>query len=136
MTQQTTDRAAHNVALMEAGYAAFARGDLMAVEALFDPGIVWHAQRLGRLGGDHRGWPAVLSFFGQSMELTRGTFAIEVRETFGNETGSVAVVRSTGRRGELALDDQQVHVFHLRDDRVIEVWQYVGDGEAAAAFWA
>lgn len=136
MTQQKTDRAAHNVALMESGYAAFARGDLMAVEALFDPDIVWHAQRLGRLGGDHRGWPAVLNFFGESMELTQGTFAVEIREAFGNETGSAAVVRSTGRRGELALDDQQVHVFHVRDDRVTEVWQYVGDGEAAAAFWA
>lgn len=136
MTQQKTDRAAHNVALMESGYAAFARGDLMALEALFDPDIVWHAQRLGRLGGDHRGWPAVLNFFGESMELTQGTFAVEIREAFGNETGSAAVVRSAGRRGELALDDQQVHVFHVRDDRVTEVWQYVGDGEAAAAFWA
>lgn len=136
MTQQTTDRAAHNVALMESGYAAFARGDLMALEALFDPDIVWHAQRLGRLGGDHRGWPAVLNFFGETMELTQGTFTVEIRETFGNETGSAAVVRSAGRRGELALDDQQVHVFHVRDDRVTEVWQYVGDGEAAAAFWA
>ena len=136
MSQQINDRAAHNVALMEAGYAAFARGDLVAVEALFDPEVGWHAQRLGRLGGDHRGWPAVLKFFGESMELTQGTFAIEIRETFGNETGSAAVVRSTGRRAGLVLDDQQVHLFHLRGERVVEVWQYVGDGEAAASFWA
>lgn len=44
--------------------------------------------------------------------------------------------REALRNRALALDDQQVHVCHLRDDRVIEVWQYVGDGEAAAAFWA
>ena len=136
MSQLTVDRTAHNVALMNSGYAAFAKGDLVTLEALFDPNIVWHVQRLGQLSGDHRGWPAVLKFFAQSMELTQGTFGIRVEETLGNETGSAAVVRSTGKRGNLTLDDQQVHLFHLRDDRVIEVWQYVGDAEAAAAFWS
>jgi hypothetical protein len=47
----------------------------------------------------------------------------------------VAIVRSTARRGDLALDDRQVHVFHLHDDRVIEVWQYVGDGAEVEGFW-
>jgi hypothetical protein len=40
------------------------------------------------------------------------------------------------QRGRQALDDQQVHVFHLRDERVAEVWQYVGDVEAVSSFWA
>ena len=136
MAQQTMARAAHNAALVESGYAAFASGDLAALQALFDPDIVWHVQRLGQLSGDHRGWPAVLTFFGDSMQLTQGTFRIEVREVLASDTAGAAVVRSTGRRGDLSLDDQQVHLFHLRNDRVVEVWQYVGDGEATAAFWS
>ena len=136
MAQQTMARSAQNAGLVESGYAAFGRGDLAALEALFDPDLVWHVQRLGQLSGDHRGWPAVLKFFGDSMQLTQGTFRIEVREVLANDTAGAAVVRSTGRRGELTLDDQQVHLFHLRGDRVIEVWQYVGDGGATEAFWS
>jgi ketosteroid isomerase-like protein len=55
MTEQTgTERAARNVQLVQAGYDAFTAGDLAAVETLFDPEVVWHAQRLGALSGDTR----------------------------------------------------------------------------------
>jgi uncharacterized protein len=134
--QITTDPAARNAELLRSGYTAFATGNMVALNELFDPGIVWHAQRLGILGGDHAGWSAVLKFFADSMELTRGTFAIEVLEVLSNDESAAAVVRSTGRRGEATLDDRQVHVFRLENDRVVEVWQFVGDGPAAAAFWS
>jgi hypothetical protein len=29
-----------------------------------------------------------------------------------------------------------VHLMHLRDGKVIEVWQFVGDGAAVEAFWS
>ena len=49
MTSQTnTDRTANNIELVQAGYDAFANGDLAAVERLFHPEVIWHAQRLGR----------------------------------------------------------------------------------------
>jgi ketosteroid isomerase-like protein len=77
MTEQTDiARAARNVELVQAGYDAFTRGDLAAVEKLFDPEVVWHAQRLGALSGDHGGWPEVLRFFGETMELSKGTFRV------------------------------------------------------------
>jgi len=130
------NRAARNTELLRTGYNAFASGNMVALNELFHPDIVWHAQRLGVLGGDHQGWPAVLKFFADSMELTRGTFAIEVLEILANDDSAAAVVRSTGRRGEATLDDRQVHVFRLENERVVEVWQYVGDGVAAATFWS
>lgn len=136
MAQHTIDRAARNADLLRAGYAAFAKGDLMAVQELFTPDAVWHVQRLGQLGGDHRGWPAILSFFGRSMELTQGTFSVEPIEVLANDTGAAAVVRSRGQRGAEVFDDRQVHLFHYDGDRVAEVWQFVGDGVAAEAFWA
>ena len=56
MTSQTnTDRTAINIELVQAGYDAFAKGDLAAVERLFHPEVIWHAQRLGALSGDHKG---------------------------------------------------------------------------------
>lgn len=134
-TQAVINRGARNAELLRSGYNAFATGNMVALTELFHPDIVWHAQRLGVLGGDHLGWPAVLKFFADSMELTRGTFAIEVLEVLTSDESAAAVVRSTGRRGDASFDDRQVHLFRLENERVVEVWQYVGDGVAAAAFW-
>jgi uncharacterized protein len=135
-TQVNADRAARNAELLRSGYNAFATGNMVALHELFHPDVVWHAQRLGILGGDHAGWPAVLKFFAESMELTRGTFGIEVLDVLANDQSAAAVVRSTGRRGEANLDDRQVHLFRLEDERVVEVWQFVGDGAVASAFWS
>ena len=137
MTDQATmTTAERNVALATSGYEAFGRGDLVAVEATFAPGIVWHAQRLGQLGGDHAGWPAVLGFFARTMELTAGTFRIEVEEMLANDDGVAVVVRSTATRGDAHLDSRQVHLFRIVDGRTTEVWQFVDDGAAVEAFWA
>lgn len=125
-----------NADLLRAGFAAFAGGDLAALGELFSPDATWHVLRLGQLSGDHVGFPAILEFFGRTMELTRGTFRAEVLEVLANENGSVAVVRSRGDRDGLALDDRQLQHFHVRDGRVVEVWQYPGDVEAAGRFWS
>jgi uncharacterized protein len=124
-----------NEQLVRAGYEAFAAGDLAAVEELFHPSAVWHAQRLGVLAGDHEGWPAIAGFFGETMRLSAGTFTVTVEDALSSESGAVAVVvRSRGERDGAELDDKQVHLFRLDGGRVREVWQFAG--AAADAFWA
>ena len=130
------DQAVDNERQLRAGYGAFASGDLATVQQMFHPGVIWHAQRLGQLGGDHVGWPAVAEFFGRSMQLTRGTFRVEVLDVLTNTTGGAVVVRSSGERDGKRLDDRQVHLYQLENGQVVEVWQFVGDGHAAEDFWA
>lgn len=139
MGEQTAvmERAARNAELLREGYAAFGRGDLPAVQEIFDPNLVWHAYRLGQLGGDHAGWPAVQDFFLRTMQLTGGTFRVEPLEILSNEGGAAAVVRSTGRREDgRTLDSRQIHQFRMEEGKVHEVWQFVGDGAAAEDFWS
>src|SRR5438128_4257314 len=102
--------AAENEARLREGYAAFVSGDLARVERLFHPGVIWHAQRLGQLGGDHIGWPAVAEFFGRSMQLTRGTFHIDVLDVLTNANGGAVVVQSMGERDGKRLNDRQVRL--------------------------
>lgn len=130
------DPSARNRERLESGYAAFGRGDMATFAEIFDVGVTWHAQRLGLLGGDHVGWPAVLKFFADTAQLAAGTFRIELQEVLANEQGAAAVVRSRAERSGRTLDDRQVHLFHIRDRRATEVWQYVGDGPAVEAFWS
>ena len=131
-----TEQAARNVELVRAGYEAFARGDLESVRRVFSPDVVWHAQRLGQLGGDHSGWPGVQQFFGRTMELTQGTFRVEPLDFLANDTSVAVIVRSTGMRDGQRLDDRQVHIFRLEGTQAVEIWQFVGDGEAVGRFWA
>ena len=130
------DVANENERLLRQGYAAFATGDLAKVQEIFHPGLIWHAQRLGQLGGDHIGWPAVLDFFGRTMQLTSGTFHIDVLEVLTNANGGAVVVQSMGQRDGKRLNDRQVHLFHVEQGRAVEVWQFVGDGRVVEEFWA
>jgi uncharacterized protein len=137
MTTQTgAERASRNLELVRAGYDAFTRGDLAAVEELFHPDVVWHAQRLGALSDDHKGWPEVLRFFGETMELTRGTFRVAVTDGYSNPGGVAFMARSQAERDDRVLDDRQMHVYKLDGDRVVEVWQFVGDGRAVDELWS
>jgi hypothetical protein len=123
-----------NENVLRTGYGAFAAGDLAAVERVFRPDAVWHAQRLGVLGGDHAGWPAIAEFFGRTMQLTGGTFTVTLEDVLTSDSGAAAVVRSRGEREGRSLDERQVHLFRLADGLAAEVWQFAG--EAADRFWA
>jgi ketosteroid isomerase-like protein len=133
MTDRPTDIVARNAGLLAERYAAFGRGDMDALAALFSPTATWHVQRLGRLSGDHVGFPAILQFFADSMQLTQGTFRVTPIEILSNAQGAAAVVRSEGNRNGQTLDDRQIHHFQVEDGIVTAVWQYVGAD--ADAFW-
>jgi uncharacterized protein len=116
------------------GYEAFGRGDLQTVERIFRPDTTWHAQALGVLSGDHAGWPAIVQFFGATMELTGGSFSVTIEDVLTNETGAAAVVRSRGSREGRTLDSLQVHLYRFEDGRVAEAWQFAPAD--ADEFWS
>jgi uncharacterized protein len=129
-----TDARTTNERLVRSGYEAFAAGDLAAVEELFRPDAIWHAQRLGRLSGDHEGWPAIAGFFGLTMELSGGTFTVAAKDALVNDDSVAVVVRSRAERDDRRLDEPQVHLFRLEDGLVTEVRQFAGAD--ADAFWS
>jgi uncharacterized protein len=116
-----------NEELVRKGYDAFARGDMDTLRELFDPEIVWHFPGRSSLAGDHRGPDAVLGFFGRTMELTAGTFRVEVHDVVADDRHAVGMHLATGEREGRRLEDREVLVFHVRDGRVVEVWQYIED---------
>lgn len=130
------DQIEQNLELLRTGYEAFARGDLEAIRRTWHPDVVWHAQRLGQLSGDHIGWDGFMAFIGQTMQLTGGTYRIEVKDVLASATGAAASVRSTAQRPDgRRLDSNQVHLFRVSDGKVAEAWQFI-DSADADAFWA
>jgi len=63
-TAATTD----NVSIVRSGYAAFGRGDIPGVLALFDDNIRWYTPDSVHLGGTYEGPQGVLTFFSRLGE--------------------------------------------------------------------
>ena len=90
-----------NVTLIRDGYAAFAKGDLAALSDLFAEDLVWHVPGQSQLAGDYRGQEAVFAYFGKLMEVTEGSFRIDVHAVLADDDHGVAltVLRPAGAAG-------------------------------------
>ena len=123
-----------NEDLIRSGYNAFASGDMDTLRQVFAPDAVWHTPGRSLLAGDHRGIDAILGFFAQTMELTAGTFRAELHDVVAGDQHGVGLHRSRGERQGRTLEDRSVLVFHVRDGKATEVWQYVEDQDAFDQF--
>jgi uncharacterized protein len=116
-----------NETLVRTGYDAFSRGDMDTLRGLFADDMVWHAPGRSPIAGDHRGVDAVLKYFMQSMELTGGTFQVEVHDVVANDDHAVGLHVASGQRNGKSLSDHGALVFHIEGGKVKEVWQLFGD---------
>jgi uncharacterized protein len=111
-----------NVARIRDGYAAFAKGDFAALNDLFAEDVLWHEAGRNQLSREYRGRDAVYAFFGKLMEVTAGTFHIDLHAVFADDEHGVALVRMTLSHGDKTVTTNDAHVFHLRDGKVTEFW--------------
>jgi hypothetical protein len=125
-----------NQDLLRRGYEAFAKADMPAVQAFFADDIVWHAPGRNPLSGDYKGAQEVLGFLGKAMEMTAGSFSLEVHDLLADDEHGVALVVARGQREGKSLEDRQVHVLHLQGGKVTEFWAHPGDQYAVDEFWS
>jgi uncharacterized protein len=125
-----------NEELVRRGYRAFEAGDLDTLREQLDPNVVWHVVGRGPLAGDYRGIDEVFGFFGKIVELTGGTFELDVHDILANDEHAVVLVRARGERGGKKLEDPQAHVLHVKDGKVTEFWGHAWDLYATDEFLA
>jgi len=111
-----------NVARLKDGYAAFAKGDFAVLNDLFAEDLLWHEGGRNQLVGDYRGRDAVYGLFGKLMEVTEGSFHLDLHAAFADDEHGVVLVSTTASRGGRSVTTNDVHVFHLRDGKVVEFW--------------
>ncbi len=118
-------------------YAAFSSGEIDTVMEQWAPGIVWHVSGSSPLSGDYKGQDEIVGFFGKILELSGGSFQIEVHDVLANDTHAVALVHETGTRDGKSLDMDAAHVFHMNDEgKTTEFWALPADQAADDAFWS
>lgn len=121
-----------NIERLRNGYAAFGQGDFEALNDLFAEDVLWHVGGRNPLAGDYRGRDAVYGFFRRLMEVTEGTFRIDLHALLADAEHGVALTVVSGSRDGKTITTNGAHVFHLRDGVVTEFWdastdQYASD---------
>ena len=111
-----------NVARIRDGYAAFAKGDFAILNELFAEDLVWHVGGRNQLTKDYRGRDEVYGFFGRLLELTEGSFHLDLHTVFADDEHGVALVATSASRGGKSVRINEAHVYHLRDGKVTEFW--------------
>jgi uncharacterized protein len=111
-----------NIARMRDGYAAFAKGDFNTLNDLFAEDVLWHVDGRNQLAGEYRGRDAVYGFFGRLMELTEGSFHLDVLALLADDDHAMALVTESASRGGRRAETLNVHVFRMRDGVVLESW--------------
>jgi uncharacterized protein len=123
-----------NTALLRKGYEAFAAGDLDTIRGLFADDVVWHVPGRNPLAGDYKGIDDVFGFFGKLLEVSGGTFKMDVHTVVADDEHGVALVHVTGDRGGKRLDQNNAHVFHISAGKVTEFWGFNWDDYADDEF--
>ena len=126
-----------NVERARRNYEATAAGDLGVLRAQMSDEIVWHIFGNSPVSGDYKGKDAVFGFLGQIMQLSGGTFRIEIHDILANENHTTALVTERAERNGKKWESRAVHVVHPDSaGRIKEFWAFQEDTAAADAFWS
>jgi len=128
--------AEQNAVIIRKAYEDFAHGDIPAVFSIFDPKITWHVPGHGPLSGDYTGHHAIGEFFRRTMELSAGTFSMAVHNVLAEEDIVVVLVTVNVRRNEVSASFPEVHVWRIKNGKVIEFCEYQGDEQREDRFWS
>jgi hypothetical protein len=135
-TSGMTETAKANAALIKSAYDAFSRGDIPVAMAAFAEDIFWHVPGRGPLSRDYRGHAEVLGFFGHFMELSRGTFRLQVDDVLAKGDRVVVFCTESAQRGGRSWSAPQVHVWTVKDGKATVFWEYEGDQQGDDEFWS
>ena len=125
-----------NAALLRKGYDAFAKGDTATLTDLFSEDVVWHLPGRNLISGVHKGRDAVFAVFAKTMELTGGTFKIDLHDIVANDEHTVSLSRASASRQGKQLDLRGVDIYHIRNGKVTEMWSFSEDQRQDDEFWS
>jgi uncharacterized protein len=134
--RSATAAAEANAALIKSAYDAFSRGDIPGAMAAFSEDIVWHVPGRGPLSHDYRGHAEVLGFFGHFMELSRGTFRLQVDQVLADGDRVVVLCTESAQRGGRTWTAPQIHVWTVKNGKATVFREYEGDEQGDDEFWS
>jgi ketosteroid isomerase-like protein len=121
-----------SIAVARSAYAAYADMDIAAIDALMTDDHVVHVAGHHPLSGEYRGKEAVWGYLGRVAEISGGRGGFEVHAITADDDGhAVALLTGTIRDFIRPV----IHVWHVRDQGLAEMWDASLDQSAEDAFW-
>ncbi len=124
-----------NEILLRMAYDAQARGDIDAYIDLLSEDVVFHVPGRSRIAGEYRGKEEVREHFREIRSLSGGTFRTEIHDVLAGEKHVVGLVRGQAEREGAAVDLPRVHVWHVRNGKLAELWVHPADQYTFDAYW-
>ena len=118
------------------GYEAFARGELDKVREIWSDDIEWVIPGRSPLAQTYRGAPEVMKFFERLMELSGGTFGLDIHDVLASDDHVMVLVSQKGQRNGRVLDDLGVHVWDMSGGKATRFIVMAGDAYEVDTFWS
>ncbi|GAC1445234.1 MAG: hypothetical protein NVS3B26_11420 [Mycobacteriales bacterium] len=115
-----------NIENTKKSYAAFSAGDIPTVLEHMATDCVWHVGGRSAIAGTYTGHDQILGYFGKLVELSGGTFAVELVDLAElPATGMVTALVNT----TMTIDGTTTQV------RMIELGRTNAQGQLAECWW-
>ena len=131
-----TQTAQANREMIIAGYEAFGRGDMETVRGMWTDDIEWVIPGRNQLAGTYRGPDAIMGFFAKLMDLSGGSFQLEVRDVMASDDHVAVLGHARAERAGRTLDDDFVHMWDMRGGKASRFVGYTLDAYADDEFWS
>jgi len=125
-----------NAELIRRGYDAFADGDLATALTILDQDITWHVPGRGPLSGDYKGHDEVMGFFVKTMELSDGTFTIDIDDIITGGDRVVVLCTVAAERHGCCWSSPEIHVWRVANNTAVDFREFQGDQETEDEFWS
>jgi ketosteroid isomerase-like protein len=125
-----------NGAIIRKAYEDFAHGNISAVFAAFDAAITWRVPGHSPLSGDLTGHDQIGGFFRRTMELSGGTFSIDVHNVLTDDDLVVVLATVNAQRNGVSASFPEVHVWRMKNGKATGFREYQGDELREDRFWS
>jgi ketosteroid isomerase-like protein len=125
-----------NAELVRRGYHAFAEGDIDMIRALLAHDISWHVPGSSPLSGDYRGREEVVGFLSKAMELSGGTFRIEIDGVLADGDQAAVLCTASAERYGQYWSSPEIHLWRIAGGHGVEFREFQGDQQSEDEFWS
>lgn len=125
-----------NEEVMREAVGYFVKGDVESVMSMFADDVVLHIPGSTQVSGDHKGKEGFQAFLGKTMELTNGQFQLTPHDILGSDEHAVGIYNIKATRDGKDFEWRHVNVYHIRDEKIAEIFYTPHDFPAWHEFWS
>ena len=114
---------------------AWLAGDTATMGSIMADDVSLHLFGHSPLAGTHRGKATVFEVIGKVQLLTNRK-TIEIHDVLVGRDHAAILVRERFENSQGTLDLDRVFLYHLRDDRITDIYVYDEDQTAVDTFWS